>query len=82
MPEGRDSEIMVRLEPTFRSLVAKIERDTGMSASSYVRGCILRDLYKRGVLSQELLVRTASMSTKELTDFTKSAAASAAGGAL
>lgn len=66
MPEGRDTWILVRLEPSFKHIVDRLTREAGMSASSYARGAILRDLYARGLLSAELLLRVTSMSTSEL----------------
>lgn len=66
MPEGKDSWVLVRLEPSFRALISRVEREGNMSASAYVRSAIIRDLHARGYLNADMLVRITSMSSTEL----------------
>ena len=78
MPEGKDSWIMVRLEPSFRALVSRVERECNMSASAYARSAIIRDLHARGLLSADALVRITSMSNTELFKLLESSEAATA----
>lgn len=63
--EGRDIRLTTSIEPTIAALVRRLEKQLGVSASTYIRGAIIRDLHARELLSAELMVRMASMSTRE-----------------
>lgn len=71
--QARESTILVRIEPALRAMVRGVERKTGVTASTYVRGAIIRDLVARGLADQEFLLRLTSMSTRELTDILEKA---------
>lgn len=73
MPEGRDSYVFTRIEPSLRALVARVERRTGQSASSYVRSCIIKDLVDRGLVAQDELLRITSLTSKEVMELIKKA---------
>lgn len=55
MVESRDKRIVVHIEPTFCDIV--YTATDGMSISSYIRSLILRDLVKRGFLSDDQITK-------------------------
>lgn len=57
MPESRDCQIMVNIETTFMALVRQVLTDNKISASSYARKLILRDLMGRGILTSEVMLQ-------------------------
>lgn len=57
MPESRDCQIMVNIETTFMALVKQVLTDNKISASSYARKLILRDLMGRGILTSEVMLQ-------------------------
>lgn len=65
MSEGRDIRLTTSIEPTIAALIRRLEKQLNVSASTYIRGAIIRDLHARDLLTSELMVRMASMSTRE-----------------
>lgn len=63
--EGRDIRLTTSIEPTIAALIRRLEKQLNVSASTYIRGAIIRDLHARGLLSADTMVRMASMSTRE-----------------
>ena len=66
MAETRDCQIMVNIEPTFMALVRRVQDLLSMSASSYVRRLIIRDLQDRGLLTVDSLVSATTISDTEI----------------
>lgn len=48
---------MVNIETTFMALVRQVLTDNKISASSYARKLILRDLMGRGILTSEVMLQ-------------------------
>lgn len=65
MSEGRDIRLTTSIEPTIAALIRRLEKQLNVSASTYIRGAIIRDLHARDLLDANTMVRMASMSTRE-----------------
>lgn len=59
MPETRDCVMVIRVEPSIKALMSKVEHQDNISTSDYVRKVVMVDLVKRGLLDKELLLKMA-----------------------
>lgn len=57
LPEQRDCQIMVNIETTFMALVRQVLAENKISASSYARKLILRDLMARNILTPDIMLQ-------------------------
>lgn len=57
MPETKSRNVMVNLEPTVAETMLLFLAREGISASSYCRRLIIKDLSDRGLLTDEIIVR-------------------------
>lgn len=57
MKEKKSENIMVNLEPSLMEIVQRVLMKNNVSASSYCRSLILRDLSESGLLPVEVLLR-------------------------
>lgn len=55
MPEIRDRQIMVSIEPTFYEAMQDLIRKDNITASGYVRTLIIRDLLSKGIITKNTL---------------------------
>ncbi len=57
MKEKKTENIMVNLEPSLMDIVQKVLTKNNISASSYCRSLILRDLTESGLLPMDVLLK-------------------------
>lgn len=57
LPEIRNSQIMVNIEPTLYDIVVEVATKERTSASSYARALIIEDLLRRGLLTESILAQ-------------------------
>jgi hypothetical protein len=55
MPEVKDRQVMTNLEPTFYEIMQKVLIKEDMSASSYLRSLVIKDLQRRGLVTEDVL---------------------------
>lgn len=65
MAEYKNCRVMVQLEPSLRSLLSVIERDTDSSASTVLRALLLNELIARGLYSSDVALRMNSLGTRK-----------------
>lgn len=65
MSEQKVARIMLNIEPTLASLIQRICTQTDKSQSDYLRGIVIQDLHRRGLLTADMLVRMTTMSVTE-----------------
>lgn len=78
MPQKKDAQIVVGIEPAFKDLINKVD---GGNTSQYIRDLIVTDLYNRGLITTDVLVKViVGGSSSKASDNTNGAEASKAAG--
>lgn len=57
MSEPRDRQIVCNIEATIFDVAQLVSAKDGVSASTYVRNLIIKDLLARGMLSERVLAQ-------------------------
>lgn len=65
MSEQKVARMMLNIEPTLASLVQHICTRADKSQSDYLRGLVIQDLHRRGLITVDMMVRMTTMSVQE-----------------
>jgi len=56
MPEVKSKQFMVNIEPTLYVILQHVLNDVNMSASSYFRSLLIKDLFERKLLTEDVVL--------------------------